>query len=178
MRLKSVSVSNYKSLRQISWEPGPYTVIIGANASGKSNLADFYDFLSDLYRHGLAIAVARKGGYENIAHRKMRRSRGAIKVDILGELTRDDMRGWPFSHRPTPPLRFHHSFSFQAENRAIRSDFRIQHETLELQRKDAGSWQIFAEIGRENDKLVHTIHRHQSANSEWDQTVKRMFRFF
>ena len=75
MRILNLSIKNYKSLRNIQLQPGPLTVVIGANASGKSNLADFFDFLSDLYRHGLAVAVARKGGYENIAFRKVRRSR-------------------------------------------------------------------------------------------------------
>src|SRR5688572_32146599 len=49
---------------------------------GKSNLADCLDFISEIYRHGLEMAVARKGGYENIAFRRMRRAKGGISVDM------------------------------------------------------------------------------------------------
>ena len=82
MRITQLKVQNYKSLRSITLEPSGLTVLVGANGSGKSNLADCLDFISEVYRHGLEVAVARKGGYENIAHRKQRRSKGAVGVAL------------------------------------------------------------------------------------------------
>jgi predicted ATPase len=172
MRLTTLSVANYKSLRNIRWTPGPLTVVIGANASGKSNLADCHDFLSDLYRHGLAVAVARKGGYENIAHRKMRRSRGSISVEITAEMSAGDIDSWMPYKRRFPPLRFTHSFSFRAENRAIRSDFRIEHELILFERALASGWQRFAEIERTGNKVRHQVLDTKHAKSEFDDILQ------
>jgi predicted ATPase len=171
-------VSNYKSLRQIVWQPGPLTVVIGANASGKSNLADFHDFLADLYRHGLAVAVARKGGYENIAHRKMRRSRRAISVEISAEITSSDRDSWPVVYRRfLPDLRFTHSFSFRAEGRAIRSDFRIQEELVRLERKTDRGWQILTEIRRADDKFHHRSVLDDLKHMAAGEQLYQMFRY-
>jgi predicted ATPase len=177
MRVTSLSVSNYKSLREIAWEPGPLTVVIGANASGKSNLADFHDFLADLYRHGLAVAVARKGGYENIAHRKMRRSRGAISVNLSVEVGSAEAGFWPLSDRRSmPDLKFTHSFSFRAPERAIRSDFRIEHESIRLHRRSATGWNSLFEIERTDTGLRHTLFPDGKTVGEFDERLQRMFR--
>ncbi len=157
MRLINLSVSNYKSLRDISLSPADHlTVVIGANASGKSNLADFHDFLADLYKHGLAVAVARKGGYENIAHRKMRRSRGAISVALVAEIDSRAMRSWPGVYRRAlPAVRFYHSFSFKAETQAIRSDFRIEYEEIMLEERTTDGWRSVARVRRDRQRLQH-----------------------
>ncbi len=167
MRLTKLSVSNYKSLRDISISPGPLTVIVGANASGKSNLADFYDFLSDLYKHGLSVAVARKGGYENIAYRKMRRSRSAIAVALTIEIPKE------FSRMPRRPriyyeddlsdLRFSHSFSFKTQSQAIKSEFKIESERITLERKVDDEWQLAAEAHLIDGKFGYHV---DNTNSE------------
>jgi predicted ATPase len=178
MRITSVTVANYKSLRQVFWRPGPLTVVIGANASGKSNLADFHDFLADLYRHGLAVAVARKGGYENIAHRKMRRSRGAISVEVSAEVSSSDLGAWsPAYRRSFPNLRFAHAFSFRAEGRAIRSGFRIEEELVRLERQTPSGWCLFAEIERTEKGIRHRLIREESEDPESEDRLHRMFRF-
>src|ERR687896_72822 len=86
MRITRFSIQNYKSLKTLAILPGDLTVLVGANASGKSNFADCLDFISDVYRHGLELAVGRKGGYENIAFRRMRRSKSPITVDLCVQI--------------------------------------------------------------------------------------------
>ncbi|HYW06589.1 MAG TPA: AAA family ATPase, partial [Longimicrobium sp.] len=65
MELRRLSIKNYKSVKSVEFTPGPLTALVGPNAAGKSNFADGIGFLADLYRDGLEIAVARRGGYEN-----------------------------------------------------------------------------------------------------------------
>ena len=43
MRITHVSIRNYKSLRSVEMAPTDLSVIVGANASGKSNLADCFE---------------------------------------------------------------------------------------------------------------------------------------
>ena len=76
MFLKKLRIHNYKSLRNVCFTPEPFAALIGPNASGKSNFADAVHFLSEIYKHGLEPAIARKGGYENMVVRpKIRTTR-------------------------------------------------------------------------------------------------------
>ena len=176
MKITSVSVTNYKSLRDVCWEPEYLTVLIGANASGKSNLADFHDFLSDLYEHGLSVAVARKGGYENIAHRKMRRSRGAISVTVKGELRLGESR-ISRTKRPSddsPELRFSHSFSFRAEGQAIDSSFKIEEENFSIELLNYDNWISILEIERrKNSSSVRRPNSKVKVRSKNSNLLKR-----
>ena len=50
-------------------ELGPLTVLVGPNASGKSNLMDVLGFLGDIARLGLETAVTRRGGIDSIGRK-------------------------------------------------------------------------------------------------------------
>ncbi len=175
MRITALNVNNYKSLRQTTWYPGQLTVIVGANASGKSNFAEVHDFLSDLYQHGLAVAVARKGGYENIAHRKMRRSRGGISMKVVAELNHLDRRILPAFYRSaySDDIRFTHSFEFRTKGAAIKSDFEIEYESILLEQKVKNSWRTFAEINRKRQTVKYNFEEIKSSNTN---KLKAQFR--
>ncbi len=55
--LTRVEALRYKSLRYVSQPLGPFQVLVGPNASGKSNLLDVPAFLGDVLRSDLATAV-------------------------------------------------------------------------------------------------------------------------
>ena len=180
MQITGLRAVNYKSLRDVSFAPQGLSVVVGANAAGKSNFADFFDFLSDLYRHGLSVAVARKGGYENIAHRKMRRSRGALCIEITAVFDKKELRKWgPLQKNGLSELRFSHKFSFKAEGQSIRADFRIEHETITLERKVSGRWTFLAEITRKKDGVV--VRKSKDLEESKDRprvfSLARQFRF-
>lgn len=138
MRLTSLTIQNYKSLRDIEFEPREFSVLIGRNSSGKSNFADALEFLSIAYADGLENAVARKGGYENIAHRKERRSRSAIgfSVELKAKIRESELHGIPTKRSVNADAQFmwtfRHSFEFKATGEGIRSDFMITSEKLEI----------------------------------------------
>lgn len=72
--LKTISFSNFKS---ISSEPvllENLNVLIGANASGKSNFVDTLRFIHDILNDGLSIAVGRRFGWENVLTREKNKS--------------------------------------------------------------------------------------------------------
>ena len=62
MRLRRLAVHNFKSFRELDIEFGPLTVLIGTNASGKSNLLHFLQFIRDVARYGLRNAISMQGG--------------------------------------------------------------------------------------------------------------------
>lgn len=138
MQLTKLSIQNYKSLRGIEIMPRDFSVIIGRNSSGKSNFADAIEFLSLAYADGLEHAVARKGGYENLAHRKEKRSRSAIvfSIEMQAELSEDDAAAAHLVHTvkngPISRWTFRHQFEFRAYGEGIRSDFKIVTEKLDV----------------------------------------------
>jgi predicted ATPase len=132
VRLKKITVHNYKSLRYVTFCPTPLTAIVGPNGSGKTNFSDAVDFLSDVYTHGLELAVVRKGGFENIAFRKMRRTKSAIEFEVTLELLGSELRRTTLTRRHAPFLsstfRLVHRFAIRTSGAAIRADFKVLDE--------------------------------------------------
>jgi predicted ATPase len=67
--LKRISVSNFKSYRNIDVSLRNFNVLIGANASGKSNFVNIFRFLKDICTMGLDNAISMQGGVEYIANK-------------------------------------------------------------------------------------------------------------
>lgn len=65
-KLKRLKVKNYKSLKSFDITFGNLNVLIGENASGKSNILDCLKFLSEAVEGNLREAVNKRGGYEKI----------------------------------------------------------------------------------------------------------------
>ncbi len=64
MRVTSLTLQNFKSFRDVTIPFRPFNVVIGGNASGKSNLVQAFQFLKDIADHGLENAVSLQGGVE------------------------------------------------------------------------------------------------------------------
>ncbi|MFQ6029147.1 MAG: AAA family ATPase [Dehalococcoidia bacterium] len=127
MPITSLNIHNYKSLRDINLNIPPFMVLVGANAAGKSNLIDALHFISEVYRLGLEVAVARKGGYENICFRRSRRSKAPIRFEINARI--------PLRTQVMPRagmLVVKHKFDIQAKGESISADFMIKDESLTL----------------------------------------------
>jgi len=78
------------------------TVIVGANATGKSNLIKGIQFLSDLVTLGLKEAIYRRGGYTEIIPKMHKKAYGLIiRFSIDFELS--PPRDW--AHLGLPPLK-------------------------------------------------------------------------
>jgi len=67
MRLTSLTVQHYKSLSNVQLEDiQPVTVLVGPNATGKSNVIDVLKFLRDMVSEGLEQAISKRGGITTI----------------------------------------------------------------------------------------------------------------
>lgn len=62
MGIKRIRVTNFKSFGELDVELGKFNVLIGANASGKSNFVQIFQFLKDITSHGLDNAISMQGG--------------------------------------------------------------------------------------------------------------------
>lgn len=67
MRLTRVQIHHYKSLSEVEVELHPQvTVLVGPNATGKSNFVDALRFMRDATRDGLDHAIVARGGLPRI----------------------------------------------------------------------------------------------------------------
>ena len=64
MAIKRIRLTNFKSFRTLEVELGKFDVLIGANASGKSNFVQIFRFLRDIVNFGLTNAISMQGGVE------------------------------------------------------------------------------------------------------------------
>jgi predicted ATPase len=62
MEITSLRIQGFRSLRDVTWRPGKLNVIIGPNASGKTNLLRSLDLLKQSATGNLEQTVARRGG--------------------------------------------------------------------------------------------------------------------
>ncbi len=129
--LKHLEIQNYKSLHDVSLDLNPFSVLVGANAAGKSNFADAIDFLSQVARYGLPQAISNKGGYENICFKRHRRAKGAIRFRLKTGVFEASSTG-----HPEQLLDFDYEFAFRATRRAIRSDYVVEAESLRATSRD------------------------------------------
>ena len=67
--ITKVWAKNFRSIEFAELELGPLTVLVGPNASGKSNLMDILGFLGDAARLGLQTATTRRGGIDSIGRK-------------------------------------------------------------------------------------------------------------
>lgn len=64
MGIQRIKVTNFKSFKELEVVLGGFNVLIGANASGKSNFVQIFKFMKDIASHGLDNAVSMQGGVE------------------------------------------------------------------------------------------------------------------
>lgn len=70
MQIESIEIKNYRLFRAIKIAQIPrLCVLVGANGSGKSTLFDVFSFLKDALAMNVAKAVAKRGGFKELASR-------------------------------------------------------------------------------------------------------------
>ncbi len=66
MKIIKLEVEGYRSLKSQTWCPGDLNILIGPNASGKSNLLRVLETLNSAARGGLGRYIQQEGGMEPI----------------------------------------------------------------------------------------------------------------
>ena len=66
MAITKLTVENFKSFDKLEVELRPFNIIVGSNASGKSNFLEVFRFLRDIAADSLESAVGIRGGGERL----------------------------------------------------------------------------------------------------------------
>ncbi len=85
MILKKLSVSNFKSFKHSEIELEKFNVLIGANASGKSNFVQLFKFIRDVKNFGLDNAISMQGGIDYFLNNRLGQSeKFSIEIEMEG----------------------------------------------------------------------------------------------
>ena len=82
MLIKSVTIKNFKSFKDVKIDLGNFNVLVGANASGKSNFLQVFKFIKDLSEFGLDNAIQMQGGIEYVSNINIGKNR-QINIELV-----------------------------------------------------------------------------------------------
>ena len=166
MELTRVTFEAFKSLYDVTCDLEHFTVITGPNGAGKSNLVDALNFVGEVYQDGLEFAVARAGGYDNIAHRRTRRAKRNVTVTVEARVSTQDVqraqRRLRFSQNDILEtaderfLTYRHRFSVGTTSQALLSDFEVKEDILEVFEKERRVLQLKRGDDRKTKVEVHS----------------------
>lgn len=84
MFIKKIHIKNFKSFNDLEVELGKFNVLIGANASGKSNFIQIFQFIRDIVNFGLDNAISMQGGIEYLRNIKIGKTKNLL-VNIVSD---------------------------------------------------------------------------------------------
>jgi predicted ATPase len=88
MAIKNIKVNNFKSFNNLNLDFRMFNVLIGPNASGKSNFIQIFKFLRDSRKYGVDNAISLQGGIEYLRNLSL-----SNESDLFIELVSDDNVG-------------------------------------------------------------------------------------
>ena len=100
MFIKKVSIRNFKSIKETDIYFAPFTMIVGSNASGKSNLINVFRFIGSIATDGIDNAIALQGGIPYLANANMPKGE-PIVIHFVLDLSEED---WVRNPRTTDLL--------------------------------------------------------------------------
>ena len=128
MVIERLKVRNFKSFKELDIELNDLNVLIGPNASGKSNFVQIFRFLKDIVCHGLDNAVSLRGGVEYLRNMNI----GASKDFYLGLHLKGTFEPFPLSKSMVKiePYEVIYEFALKFKKRSPR--FNVSKDIMRL----------------------------------------------
>ena len=114
--LKHIKVQNFKSFKNLDIPLDKFNVIIGANASGKSNFAQVFKFLNDVAIDGLDSAISQQGGMEYLLNFTSPRSSLSYEITFNVQTTNRIFFIWRIIGREAAITKAVYRFEIQLES--------------------------------------------------------------
>lgn len=138
MRLLEIGIENFKSLKSVTLKPGPLSVFIGPNGAGKSNLCEALDFIGEMYRSGLNVAMTTHGGFERLVFGRHSQSPRSLRFSVTALLSKNDLAetwlGQPNDIAPHEVI-VSHDITISQGIHQIDDPFRVSEETIQYKGK-------------------------------------------
>jgi predicted ATPase len=146
MPIREIAVSNFKSFREMEISPDQFNIIIGSNASGKSNFIQIFKFIRDIAKYGLQNAISLQGGVEYFRNTIIGPIEDfSLRIIYVLESRQEDIiavrDGLPVYFRPVE-ISYQFGLNFTDKGKT----FRIAHEDLLV----SGDYLVYGEQGVED----------------------------
>ncbi len=129
MSIANVKISNFKSFEEVDLDLTDFNVLIGGNASGKSNFVNIFKFLRDIFTYDLNNAISMQGGLEYLINQ----NKGSSE-NLSFKLTSTDMHRFSIKKDDeyilTENLETVYSFSLKISD--DMNDYKIVKDNLKL----------------------------------------------
>ncbi len=88
MHIRQLNVHNFKSIENAQIDFNPLTMLVGANASGKSNIINVFRFIENILTDGVENAIALQGGIQYITNANLSKGEPieiSFAIDVKNE---------------------------------------------------------------------------------------------
>ena len=91
MRIEQIRLKNFKLFQDVTVKGiQPFSVLFGANGSGKSTFLDIFGFLRDCLKNNVRVALASRGGFRELVTRGHENETILIELKIKMPLELED----------------------------------------------------------------------------------------
>jgi len=135
--LKKVKVVNFKSFNETELIFNKFNVIIGSNASGKSNFVQIFNFLKHIKTHGLENAISLQGGMEHLTNIAIGRSKDLSFEITLGALSQYGRNSFHLRRRLTMGVITEITYKFSLKF-GVRGGYKITEDKITFNVKIIG----------------------------------------
>ena len=154
MAITKLTVENFKSFDKLEVELRPFNIVVGSNASGKSNFLDVFKFLRDIEATSLENAIGIRGGGE-----------------ILGNFNRDENQVLRICVETDDVKR---RIVYIEQDRAIGMESRRTTYELSIQfDESAPGYQVLTDNLTENFTMLEILTVAESADPEAESQLLR-----
>jgi len=125
--IKEINIENFRSIKSSKIKFTPFSVIVGANASGKSNLIKAIEFLANSTYYDIKETIEESGGFEEMLPKQIKRiNKEKVKFSI--EYSVNPPKEWKTYE--LPDLNTKYEFEIQVKNNI---EFKITKEELTIE---------------------------------------------
>jgi len=164
MYIEEIRVKNFKSFRDMRVKLGRFNVLIGANASGKSNFVDLIRFIKNMVFYGLENAFQMAGGVEYVKNLKIG-DKEPMELSFVLYLPADDatlgMTAFPLPSilEYTIRIKFSREKFEIAEDRIAWYSSKNRESGIAIYKKDNKlAWDVISKTNRSvDDEIIEKI---------------------
>ncbi|HCZ06691.1 MAG TPA: ATPase [Thermotogae bacterium] len=179
MYIERIEVKNFKSFEKLELELGNFNVVIGPNASGKTNFIHIFEFLRDIINFGLDNAISLQGGTEYIRNMKIRTTRDlSLRVTFSQPQLQDEEPPVTFlrSGERLRAVKVEYEFRLRFDEkgplyRVVKDELKQKYS---IYRKKGAQMDVTLKVFRKNEKLDYQI---EPPDTEYKKIIEYMFPF-
>lgn len=99
--ISRIAAENFLSLQNVHLELRPLNVLVGPNGAGKTNFLKLFQFIGDVARLDLSLAIDSIGGFDNLLFRGETRKGKKVRIEFEGVMSNHASSKAPDEYRLT-----------------------------------------------------------------------------